>query len=405
MQAQQAVVRLALGALDQHLKGVGAELVQKLVGVLGVVELQDLHLHPCPAEHLDGPLGGVLAGGVVVIGHDDPVGVFADEIHLILCQSGALGGHGAVEAKLMAGDGVHGPLADDDIGAFRFLGQVHGVEELPLGEDQSLGGVDIFCLGVLVQGPAGKADHVAPQVDLGEHDPVAEAVVDVFAVLLGDGGQVGGDQLLLGVALLGHGRQEAVEIVRSEADAEFDHGGPVQAAPKQIGSGGLSGVEFQRFVIVAGRVLAELPKPLLFLILALVAFILGNLKIGALCKKAHRVGIRQALDVHDEVDDPAPLVAAEAVVHLLVGGHGKGGRLLPVEGAQAEVIGAAALELHVLAHHLVDGVAGDQLVEKRRRECHGDHLLSECKMHNAKCKIVLILNSQPVGAATCALYG
>ena len=371
MQRKQPVVRLVFGALEQHVEGVGSELVQKLVRVLGVVELQDLHLDARPAEHLDRALGRVLPGGVVVVGHDDLVGILADHVDLVLGQRGPLRGHGAVEAELVAGDRVHRALAENDIGPLGFLGQVHRVEKFSLGEDQRLGGVDILGLGVLVQRPAREADHVAAQVDLREHDPVAEAVVDVLAVLLRDGGEVRRDQLLLRIALPLHGGQQGVEVVGGKADAELDHRGPIQPALDQIGSGGLARVRFEQLVVEAGRVLAEPPKPLLFLVLALIAFVLRDLQIGPLGQKAHRVHVGQALDVHDEVDDPAALVAAEAVVHLLVGGHGEGGRLFSVEGAEAEIIRAAALELHVLPDHLVDRIAGNQLVQKGLRKGHG----------------------------------
>ena len=46
-----------------------------------------------------------------------------------------------------------------------------------------------------------------------------------------------------------------------------------------------------------------------------------------------------------------------------------------MEGAQAEEPSALALELHVLAHDVLDGIADEQLVNKRGGKRHGSHLL------------------------------
>ena len=43
-----------------------------------------------------------------------------------------------------------------------------------------------------------------------------------------------------------------------------------------------------------------------------------------------------------------------------------------MEGAEAEEVAAPAGQLDVLAHHILNGIAGVELVEKRRGECHFD---------------------------------
>ncbi len=150
---------------------------------------------------------------------------------------------------------------------------------------------------------------------------------------------------------------------------------PVQTPAEQIGPSGLTVAAFELLVEKPCCVLAERPETFLLAIAALVFAVVRNLQIDALGQEANGVGIAQAFDLHDEVDDAAALVTAEAVVHLFIRRDGKGRRFLPVEGAEAEVIRAAALQLDVLADHVLNRIAGDQLVQKRLWKGHGGHLL------------------------------
>ena len=84
--------------------------------------------------------------------------------------------------------------------------------------------------------------------------------------------------------------------------------------------------------------------------------------VRALAKRCIRVA--EAFDLHHEVDDPAALVAAEAVVDPLVRGYGKGRGLLPVEGAETEQVGAGALQAHILAYHFLNGISGSEFINK-----------------------------------------
>ena len=88
-------------------------------------------------------------------------------------------------------------------------------------------------------------------------------------------------------------------------------------------------------------------------------------------QKRHGVREREIFDLHAEVDDPAALAAAEAVVDLLVGRDGEGGRFLAVERAEAEEVRPALLrQPDVLAYHVHNVVALGQLVEKPFGKCH-----------------------------------
>ena len=82
------------------------------------------------------------------------------------------------------------------------------------------------------------------------------------------------------------------------------------------------------------------------------ALLLGNLHAGALGKEADGVRKGKVLDVHDEVDHAAALLAAEAVIDLLVRRDGEGAGFLTVEGAQAKEVAALAGQLHIAAHHI-----------------------------------------------------
>ena len=92
--------------------------------------------------------------------------------------------------------------------------------------------------------------------------------------------------------------------------------------------------------------------------------------VGPLGQELHRLRERQALDLHDEIDDAAALFAAEAVVDLLVRRYGKRGRFLVVEGAQAEQVAALARQRHVAGYHVRDVVPRHHFVQKLVAEMH-----------------------------------
>jgi hypothetical protein len=63
-------------------------------------------------------------------------------------------------------------------------------------------------------------------------------------------------------------------------------------------------------------------------------------------------------------------MAAEAIINALIRSHRERSGLFPVEGAQAKHIRAAALEGHILTHHILNGIAGQKLINKRRGKSH-----------------------------------
>ena len=112
------------------------------------------------------------------------------------------------------------------------------------------------------------------------------------------------------------------------------------------------------------------PKPLLLAVTGLVLLVLGYLHTGPLGQGTNSIRIGKALDLHLEIDNAAALVTTKAVINSFVGIDGEGGGLFAMEGAQAEHIAAAALQIHILPHHIFNGVALDQFIDKRRRKCH-----------------------------------
>jgi hypothetical protein len=81
----------------------------------------------------------------------------------------------------------------------------------------------------------------------------------------------------------------------------------------------------------------------------------------------HRVGVGLPRVLHQEPDGGSMRAAAEAVIELLGRRYGKGRGLLVMERAQAHEVGAALLQLHVLAHHIDNVDAVEQVLNKGLR--------------------------------------
>ena len=338
--------------------------MQEFVRVLGVLHLQDLDLKARLFEHRDSSLGGTLAGLVAVVDQDHLFGVAGQKRRVLLRQGGAERRHGAVKTILMQGDGVHVALHQNEVRKFGLLRQIQGKEVLPLVKNQGFRGVEVLgSVVVLLHDAAAEADDVAPDVNDGEHQPVPEAVKKV-AVLLGHGDQARSPEFLVGVALAAQEVHEAGPGVGGVADAEIDDGA--------LGHAAAQGVLERRRTLRGGELameepgglLVEGPEPFLLLVAGLVLLVLGDFQTGPLGQMPHGVGVAHALDLHDEVHGAAALVTAEAVVDALIRGHGEGGGLFAVEGAQTKHIGAGALQAHILADNILDGVAGHQFIQK-----------------------------------------
>jgi len=107
-----------------------------------------------------------------------------------------------------------------------------------------------------------------------------------------------------------------------------------------------------------------------FLALLRRAVVLGHRHAHLLGEVAHRIEKAHPRIGHQEAQRVAVHAAAEAMVGLPGGADREAGRLLAVERAQAFVVDAGLLELHVAAHHLDDVDAGKEVLDKGGRN-HG----------------------------------
>ena len=106
-----------------------------------------------------------------------PAGIDNGQAVSLRGQGGAQGGHRAVKARLVEGDGVHIPLRQDHPPRPGLLGDVQGKYIAALVVHRRVRRVEVLGGGV-VHHPAAEADDLAPDVDDGEHDPVPKPVID-----------------------------------------------------------------------------------------------------------------------------------------------------------------------------------------------------------------------------------
>ncbi|MPN19632.1 hypothetical protein SDC9_167004 [bioreactor metagenome] len=128
---------------------------------------------------------------------------------------------------------------------------------------------------------------------------------------------------------------------------------------------------------IACRLAVQLQQPLPPAAEVLALPGIRHLHPGPPGQKAHRVGEREVFDLHNEGDHAPALVTAEAVIGLPVGGDGEGGRFFAVEGAQAPVLFALAVQGYIVGHHVRDIAPGHQLVDKLPGYCHGSSSLPQ----------------------------
>ena len=255
---------------------------------------------------------------------------------------------------------VYVSLGENNISAFRFFCQIQGKKIPAFVENEGLRAVHVFGLPV-AENTAGEADDVPAHVDHREHEPVAEGVV---AGAVFDPHEPGAVQLLPGVALGRHGCFQAAPVVRRVAQTEVFRRDRADAALLHVLPGGRAAGGGELLIKEAGRVLVEGQHAAAFFALKIVV-LFRDLHPDPAGQKLHSLGEGEVFDLHDEVDDPAALAAAEAVVDLLVGGDGEGGRFFTVEGAETEHVRAAFFrQPHVARHHVHNIVALGQFIQK-----------------------------------------
>ena len=110
----------------------------------------------------------------------------------------------------------------------------------------------------------------------------------------------------------------------------------------------LSGAKLE--IEIFGRLFIDFqqPAPLAFRLLRLFGiFDFRQIHPGAVRQHFHRLRKRVILIFLDKGIYIPARAAAEAIIHLLAGRNGKGRRLLIVEWAKAEIIGALFLKAHI----------------------------------------------------------
>ena len=222
-------------------------------------------------------------------------------------------------------------------------------------------------VGVVFVPRAAAGEHERGDVLARQHQPVAELIVQpaVFPV----DHQPGGQQLLLGEALVCHGAEQRVPLVQRSAHAEAHRDTPPYLPLVQIRLHRRPLLGLEHAVIVPGGIPVQRQHPAAELFRS-VAALLRYREVGPLGQELHRLRERQALDLHNKIDDAAALFAAEAVVDLLVRRYGERWRFLVVEGAQAEQVAALARQRHVAGYHVRNVVPRHHFVQKLVAEMH-----------------------------------
>ncbi len=174
--------------------------------------------------------------------------------------------------------------------------------------------------------------------------------------------------------------EQGVAVARGEADPEPVGRRLVEAALVQeltgherVGGGELPGVELLRHPVGLDQPTAGGP---LGTVVADVAILAAQLDAVLVGEALDRLDEAEPVDLHQEREDVAALLAAEAVPELAGRGHVERRRLLVVEGAEA-LLGAAA----GVAQR---DVGGDDLVDGRLLAHLGDVFLANPAGHGAE---------------------
>ena len=228
-------------------------------------------------------------------------------------------------------------------------------------ENQRFRRVHVLWLSV-AQHPARKSDDIAPHVDDREHQPGAEGVIKSAGFAPAHQSRI--EQLVIGIALGAHGAAQSVPAVGGEAQSEFHCGLGRYLPLVHVGGGHVAAGSLELVVKISGGVPVQREHPLPLPCLGAV-LLLGHGHVGALGQKRHGVREGQVFYLHYKVNHSAALAAAEAVIYLLVRGHGEGRGLFRMERAQPELIGAAFFsEPDITGYHVHYVVALAQLLQK-----------------------------------------
>ena len=275
-----------------------------------------------------------------------------DDPHLLARQRDAARGDHVGDTRRVGGE--HVEVALDDHGGPALLQPLPGLIQPEKGRrlvvDAGLGGVEVLGDGI-PESPATEAEHLPPLIRDGEDQAVAEVVAPAAGQpRLDQLGEVG--SILHQVAdQCGPGRTAG----GSEADPETSRQRLVHAALGEQPASRLPAGQAPEHVLVElGGAVAELDRAAPGGAASGRPGALLQLDPGTLGEDLQGAGEVDPLDPLDEGEDVAPLVAAVAVKHLPLLADREARGLLRVEGAEADVLGARAVQRDVTADHIED---------------------------------------------------
>ena len=313
-------------------------------------------------------VSGAEAGPVAVETHHRLGPRPPDQLQLLLRQRRAKRGNGMTEARLAERDDIHIAFSHDQPAA---LAMAEGlarrlvtVQHVRLVEERRIAGIEVFRLGVGLQRPAAKGDDPAARVGDREHQPAAESVIGLPA-LVAFLDQAGFQQFSVGEAALMQMRPRAPPVIGRIAQPVPAPAGCRQAPALQIGARPRPFRRAQPLLEIGRRRLAGR--------LEAFAMVIFLDRLGGRLRQAHARLFRQFLDrfhegepfgLHHEADDIAAEPRREAFEDAFLVIDVEAGRLLIGEGRQADPFLALLGQLHLPANDIRRPDTGLQFFDK-----------------------------------------
>ena len=262
-------------------------------------------------------------------------------------------GHDILNARAPEGDQVEIPLDQEGKTGLPDRLPCPGKPEevVSLRVNRRLGGIHVFRLA-RAHDPAAEGDHMTVDVLDGDHQSPAEPVVMPSLPLSRPRNREAGlfDELRRDPFLVQKIEQVAPSL-RGKADPERADRFRFNPPLPEILPGPLPRRRLERPHKVLGRKSVDpadlFPEGITILLFRAHAPLRDD-NAHLPRQVADRLGKGQMVQLHEEGEDISSLAAAEAVEHLFVGTHRKGGGLLPVKGTEPKKILPRLLQGHIL---------------------------------------------------------
>ncbi len=326
----------------------------EIAGILPLRESRHRHLHRVRLLPLVEARRRALAGGVGVERQHDLARVPLQQPDVFLRERRATGGHRTRHAGTVESDHVGVALADHDLVVLGDVGlrPVQPVEDLRLGVDRRLRGV--LVLRRIVgsgQDPTAERQRLARLGEDREHHPRPERVLHLVALV-----PERQPDRLQDVGRRAQPPRERIPVVGRPTELELASDVAGEATPAEIVTSGPGvGVVQQALVIPLDGLVHrfdELLAPRSFLRLARRGVV--ELDAGLGRQVLDRPGEVEVLDLLDEREDVAALVAPEALVATGLLADVERPALLGVERAQPDPVAPDPLQRDVLLDRVDD---------------------------------------------------